>query len=110
MAHDLAELKKKTLAELREIAKDLNHKAVQGYTQMNKEHLLPALCHALGIDTHDHHAASGAVKFEARAKMRGIKKLRAQAVASGDHDQLRMLRRQYHHLNHKLREAARRSV
>jgi hypothetical protein len=110
MAHDLAELKKKTLAELREIAKELDHEAVQGYTQMNKEHLLPAVCRALGIDSHEHHVATGAMKFEARAKMREIKKLRAEALASGDHHRLRALRRQYHHLNHKLREAARRAV
>jgi hypothetical protein len=34
------DLKKKTVAELREIAKGLTHDAVQGYTQMNKDHLL----------------------------------------------------------------------
>ena len=30
-------LQKKTVAELRDIAKALTHEAVQGYTQMNKE-------------------------------------------------------------------------
>ena len=58
MPHTYEELKKKTIAELREIAKDLQHEAVQGYTQLNKEHLLPALCKALGIDSHAHHAAA----------------------------------------------------
>ena len=48
------ELKKKTIEDLREIAKGLDHEAVKGYTQMNKEHLLPALCKALGVDTHKH--------------------------------------------------------
>ena len=52
-------LKKMTLAELRDIAKDVQHDAVQGFTQMNKDHLLPALCTALGIDAHEHHAAHG---------------------------------------------------
>ena len=42
------DLKKKTVAELRDLAKGLSHEAVQGYTQMNKDHLLPALCKALG--------------------------------------------------------------
>jgi hypothetical protein len=107
MTHTFEELKKKTLAELREIAKDLDHEAVHGYTQMNKDHLLPALCQALGLDAHEHHVATGAMKFEAREKMREIKKLRAQALAAGNHEQLKALRRQYHHLNHKLREAAR---
>jgi hypothetical protein len=52
MAHTYDELKHKTVAELREIAAGLDHEAVQGYTQLNKEHLLVALCKALGIDTH----------------------------------------------------------
>ena len=42
MTHTYEALKKKTIAELREIAKDIEHEAVQGYTQLNKEHLLPA--------------------------------------------------------------------
>ena len=50
MAHTYEELKKKTIEDLREIAKGLEHDAVKGYTQMNKEHLLPAICKALGID------------------------------------------------------------
>ena len=49
------ELKAKTLAELREIAKDIVHDAVRGYSQMNKERLLPAICQALGIETREHH-------------------------------------------------------
>ena len=68
MAHTYEELKKKTIAELREIAKEIHHDAVQGYTQMNKEHLLPALCKALGIDAHEHHAAHLAEKAVIRAK------------------------------------------
>ena len=62
MAHTYEELKKKTIAELRDIAKDIQHEAVQGYTQLNKDHLLPALCKALGIDSHAHHAAAIAEK------------------------------------------------
>jgi hypothetical protein len=53
------ELKHKTVAELREIASGLTHEAVRGYSQLNKEHLLPALCTALGIDTREHHQAVG---------------------------------------------------
>src|SRR2546426_358150 len=54
------ELRHKTIAELREIAKGIDHEAVQGYTQLNKEHLIPAICKALGIETHaHHHLASG---------------------------------------------------
>src|SRR4029450_7692190 len=63
MVHTFECLKKMTLAELRDVAKDVQHDAVQGYTQMNKDHLVPALCKALGIDAHEHHAAHSDLKF-----------------------------------------------
>ena len=58
MAFTYEQLKHKTLAELREIAKGSEHEAVQGYTQMNKEHLVVALSKALGIQ-HEHHDVVG---------------------------------------------------
>jgi hypothetical protein len=106
MAHTYEELKKKTIAELREIAKGIEHEAVQGYTQLNKEHLLPALCKALGIDTHAHHAAALAEKAAVKAKMRELNAKKASAIESGDRDLARQLRRHYHRLNHSLRTAA----
>ena len=109
MAHTYEELKKKTVAELRELAGSLQHEAVQGYTQLNKEHLLPALCKALGIDTHAHHAAALAEKAAVKAKMRELNAKKAKAVESGDHDLVRQLRRHYHRLNHSLRTAAKHS-
>src|SRR3954466_7982832 len=49
MAYTYHELKEKTIQDLRDIAKGVeNQEAVQGYSQLNKEHLLPALCKALG--------------------------------------------------------------
>ena len=54
MTHTYEELKHKPLAELREIAAGITHEAVQGYTQLNKDHLLVGLCKALGIDMHAH--------------------------------------------------------
>ena len=73
MAHTYEELKKKTVEDLREMAKGIDHEAVKGFTQMNKEHLLPAVCKALGIDTHKHphHAARPMVFFEAAHKVTG---------------------------------------
>jgi hypothetical protein len=109
MPHTYEELKKMTVADLRDVAKDLDHEAVQGYTQMNKEHLLPAVCRALGIDAHEHHVAAGEQKQFARARMHDLKNLRAQAVEAHDHERLKAIRREYHHLNHSLRQAARRS-
>jgi hypothetical protein len=110
MAHTYEDLRKKTLAELRDIAKDLQHEAVQGHSQMNKDHLLPALCTALGIDAHVHHTAHGAAKAAARARLKELRHLRETAVAAHDHAALKVIRREYHHVNHSLRVDARRPV
>ena len=99
MAHTYDELREKTVAELREIAKD----AVQGASQMNKEHLLPALCKALGIDTHAHHAVDGIDKTAVKAQMRDLRNARERALDTHDHLKLKAIRRQLHHLNHQIR-------
>jgi hypothetical protein len=107
VAHTYHELKGKTIQELRDIAKDVeNQDAVQGYSQMNKDHLLPALCKALGIETHAHHAAALDQKLAMKMKMREIKQQRAHALATHDHHLLEELRHQYHRLNHSLRRSA----
>ena len=104
MAHSYEELKKKTIAELREIAKGVeNQDAVQGFSQMNKEHLLPALCKALGIDTHGHHHVEGIDKPAIKAKMRELRKQRDAALEQHDHDTLKSVRRQIHRLNRQIR-------
>jgi len=99
VAHTYEELKGKTVAELREIAKDV----VKGASQMNKDHLLPALCQALGIETHAHHEAHGIDKPALKAKMRELRAERAKALDAHDHAQLKSLRRQLHRLNHQIR-------
>ena len=99
MAHTYEELKGKTVAELREIAKDV----VKGASQMNKDHLLPALCQALGIETHAHHEAHGIDKPALKSKMRELRGERAKALDAHDHAQLKSLRRQLHRLNHQIR-------
>src|SRR5262245_16944646 len=103
MAHTYEELRKKSLAELRDIAKDLQHEAVQGYSQLNKEHLLPALCKAFGIDTHAHHGAHAATLSGVRHRMKELKAKRQAAAEAHDSDALKAIRREYHNLNHKLR-------
>jgi hypothetical protein len=98
------ELKEKTVAELREIAKGLNHDAVHGFSQMNKEHLLPAICTALGIDMHEHHhAVVGIDKGTLKAQIRALKTQRDQALEAHDTGRLSVIRRQMHHLNHQIR-------
>ncbi|MCG6921676.1 MAG: hypothetical protein LJF15_11430 [Acidobacteria bacterium] len=101
------ELHKKTVADLRAIAKDLDHEAVKGYTQMNKDHLLPAVCAALGINIskHPHHEASGIDKRKIKDQLRELKAERQKAIEAGDHAQLKAVRRKYHRLNHRIRAA-----
>ena len=104
VAYTYHDLKGKTVQELREIAQTVEkHDAVQGFSQMNKDHLLPALCKALGIDTHEHHAVVGIDKPAIKAKMRELKAKRDSALESGDHDSLKSVRRQIHRLNRQIR-------
>jgi DNA-binding IclR family transcriptional regulator len=103
MAFTYHELKGKTIQELRDIAKDVQHDAVQGYSQMNKDHLLPALCRALGIPVHEHVEVVGVDKAALKARMRDLKRQRAEAVTARDRETLRALRRHIHALNHQIR-------
>jgi len=107
MAHTYEELKKKTVEDLREIAKGLGEDAVKGYTQMNKEHLLPTLCKALGIEyhKHPHHEAVGIDKAKMKARMHQLKADKQKALEAGDAAKLKAIRREYHHLNRKIRGA-----
>jgi len=104
MAVTYEELQKKTVAELRDMAKGITHDAVQGYTQMNKEHLIPAICKALGIETHaHHHLTEGFDKSAIKSRMRKLKAERSRALEGHDHDRLHALRRELHTLNHRIR-------
>ena len=103
MATTYNELRSKTLAQLRDIARDVKDDRVQGYSQMKKDHLLPALCQALGIEGHEHHAVTGIDKSSIKARIRELKEQREKALDAHDHDALHSLRRQIHHLNHQLR-------
>lgn len=104
MPHTFEELKHKTLVELREIAKGIEHEAVQGYTQMNKEHLLQALSKALGIQ-HEHHEAVGIDKSDIKARIRQLKTEREAAIAAHDHAQLKVVRRTIHRLKRRIHKA-----
>jgi DNA-binding IclR family transcriptional regulator len=104
MAYTYHELKEKNITQLRDIAKDLKHEAVQGYTQLNKEHLLVAVCTALGVSLHEHHEAAGIDKAAIKAKMRALKKDREAAVAAGDHAKLKAVRRSIHGLNRQIKK------
>jgi hypothetical protein len=105
MAHTYEELKEKTVAELREIAAGVDHEAVQGYTQLHKDQLLPALCKALGIEAHVHHHVVGIDKTGVKTKIHALKKKRDDILASDDRSQLRAVLRQIHHLKREIRKA-----
>ena len=105
MAHTFDELKGMTVAQLREIAKDVQHEAVQGYSTMHKDHLLPALCTALGIAGHAAHVAKTAEKARIKAAIRALKKQRDAAMAAKQSAQLKDMRHQIHCLKRQLRRS-----
>jgi hypothetical protein len=105
MAYTFEELKKKTVAELRQIAAGIEHDAVKGHTQMHKNDLLPALCKALNIEMHGHHEVKGVNKSEFKVKIREFKRKRDEALAAHDHRELKSIRREIHHLKRMIHRA-----
>jgi hypothetical protein len=103
MPHTYQELRHKTVAELREMAKGLPQEAIQGYSQMNKERLLPALCRALKIDMTEHYIVRGIDKAAIKAKIRQLKSERDRALNTQDRPSLKNIRRQMHALKHQIR-------
>jgi hypothetical protein len=104
MAFTYHELKAKNIGELRDIAKEIQHEAVQGYTQLNKDHLLVAVCKALNVPIHEHHDVVGIDKAALKAKIRALKKDRDAAIAAGDHAKLRTVRNQIHGVNRQIKK------
>jgi hypothetical protein len=103
MAHTFHDLKVKTVGDLREIAKGIDHEAVRGYTQLNKEHLLVAICKALDIPAHEHHDVVGIDKAAIKVKIRALKKLRDEALGAHDAAKLKDVRRAIHHCTRAIR-------
>lgn len=98
------QLKHRTVADLREIAKGIDHEAVKGYTQMNKEHLLVAISNALGIK-HEHHDVVGVDKAAIKAQIKELKKKREEALSAHDNAQLKVVRRTIHRLKRRIHKA-----
>jgi len=103
--HTYEGLKHKTVAQLREIAAGIEHDAVRGHTQLNKEHLIVAICKALNIDTFTHHHAEGIDTSEVKSRIKELKDQRDAALAAHDHKQLKQVRREIHSLKVKLHRA-----
>lgn len=106
MAYTFKELKHKTVGELREIAAGIEHEAVQGHTQMNKDHLLDAICKALNIDKFEHHVAAVSNKSKLKEKIRTLKTKRDQMIEEHNHTELKKIRVQIKNLKKRLRRAA----
>jgi len=104
MAFTIEELKHKNIAELREMAKGLEHEAVQGYTQLNKEHLIIALAKALGIQ-HTHHDVIGVDKAQIKKRIRELKVKREAALSAHNHAELKAVRRNIHRLKRQIHKA-----
>lgn len=105
MAFTYEDLKKKTVAELREIAAGIEHEAVKGHTQMHKADLLVGLSKALNIEMHEHHEAKGIEKTAIKAQIREVKKQRDEALAAHDYTKLKQTRREIHRLKRQIRRA-----
>ena len=78
---------------------------MQGYTQMNKDHLLEAICKALNIDMHVHHEVKGIDKGAFKVKIREWQKKRDEALAAGDRKSLKVALNHIHNFKHQLRKS-----
>lgn len=105
MEYTYKDLKQKTVAQLREIAAGIEHEAVQGYTQLNKEHLIDAMCVALGIEKHEHHEIVGVNKPKLKLEIRKLKKEKEKAITAKNYAELKNIRFEIKKLKNKLRRA-----
>jgi hypothetical protein len=84
----------------------MEQEEVQGYTQMNKEHLLEAICHALHIDMHVHHEVIGIDKSGIKSQIKRLKKQRDEAISLKKRDELKQIRKKIRNLKKTLRKSA----
>ena len=105
MAHTYEELSKMTVAQLRAIADGIDHDATKGHSTMHKDKLLPALCIALGIESHAHHHAVGINKAEIKSQIRQLKVQRGDAISKHDSAKLAEIRHNIRHLKRILRKS-----
>ena len=105
MSYTFEELRHTRVVDLREIAKDIEHDALRGYSTMHKEELVNALCTALGIEAHVHHEVVGIDKARVKARIRDLKAQRDAALQAKDRVQLKRLRRKIHRLKRRIHKA-----
>ncbi len=104
MGYNYDQLSKMTVAQLREIAQGVDHDAVKGSSTMHKEKLLPALCHALGIEAKHHHEVVGIDKKKIKSEIRQLKIKRVEAIKNKNKIELKNVRDNIHKLKRLLRK------
>ena len=105
MAYTFEQLHAMTVHQLRDIAKDIQHDAVHGFSTMHKEKLVPAICQALGVEAHVHHQVVGVDKRGIKAQIRELKKQRDAAIQAKNAAELKDTRRRIKLLKKSLRKA-----
>jgi hypothetical protein len=105
MDYTYEDVKHKTVAQLRDIAKDIDHEAVKGYTQLHKDQLIAAICTALGIEMHVHHEVVGIDKTAIKARIRRLKAERDEALAARDRKKLKPILRRIHRMKRQIHKA-----
>jgi hypothetical protein len=105
MDYTCAELKKKTAAQLKEIAAGIEHDAVRGYSTMHKEQLVKAICIALDIDMVEHHVAVGIDKKKIKSEIKSLKEKRDKLIEAKNKKELKEIRKEMKLLKNKLRRA-----
>ncbi|HDP95101.1 MAG TPA: hypothetical protein ENN40_07055 [Candidatus Aminicenantes bacterium] len=105
MAPTYEELKKMTVAQLREMASEIEHEVLTGYSQLKKEHLIDAMCTALGIDKHVKREVVGLNKRAIKSRIKELKKKRNAAIDAHNHAEIKDARRRIHRLKRKIHKA-----
>lgn len=99
---DYHDLQKTRVADLREMVKQ-QMPQVQGVIGMKKEQIIDLLAEHLGIEKPHKHVAAGLGKRKIKARIRELLVKRNEALASGDHAELKKQRRLIHREKRKLR-------
>ncbi|MBN1407295.1 MAG: hypothetical protein JW956_05880 [Calditrichaceae bacterium] len=105
MEHTFKDLKHMKVDQLREIAAATGEDGIQGYTQLNKEHLLEAICTFYHIDMYEHHDVVGVDKMKIKSRIKDLKKEREEAIEKKDKAKLAAARKEIKKLKRALRRA-----
>ena len=105
MAETFEKLARKSVADLRAMAKDNEHEALKGHAQLAKEDLVKALCTAQDIEIPEHRKQPRVDRSAVKAKIQSWKEKRKQALEAHDAPQLARARRKIQRLKRKLRAA-----